>query len=124
MSRTSPANRLILGANLWLVLGGSAAYLEQWWLLRIYQHYGEASLFVTMLLVGVVATVWSPAGFIAKLGARRVVVQRSALLLLAVGVALALAIHFRGNVKLAAVLPVIALSWLNRLLRQRVPSEA
>ena len=123
-SRASPANRLILGANLWLIAGGVAAFLEQWWWLRIYQQFGEASLFSTMLLVGLVSTVSSPAGFIAKPGPKSSVVAMSLVLLAAVGLALAVAIYFRGNVKYAAVIPVIALSWLNRLLRHRLPSGA
>lgn len=124
LAREAPANRLIMGANLWLILGGAAAFLEQWWLLRIYQHFGEASLFASMLLVGAVAMWRTPAGFIGKVGARRLVLQRSWLLLLAVVLALVVAVYFRGNVKLAAVLPVIALSWLNRLLRHGVAPQA
>jgi len=48
------------------------------------------------------------------------VVWASICLLLALGIALVAAVHFRGNVKFAAVVPVIALSWLNRLLRRVV----
>jgi hypothetical protein len=123
LARVSPANRLILGANLWLIAGGVAGLLEQWWWLRIYQQFGEASLFMSMLLVGLVSTVSSPAGFIAKQGPAPSVLRASLVLLAAVGCALAVAVYFRGNVKYAAVLPVIALSWLNRLLRHRLPSE-
>ena len=124
MNRTSPANRLIIGANLWLALGGAAAFFEQWWLLRIYQNFGEASLFCSIFAVGVVSISVSPAGFIGKIGNRTVIIQRSLVLLLAVSAALAIAVYYRGNVKYAAVFPVIALSWLNRLLRKTVPSEA
>ncbi|MBW0168848.1 MAG: hypothetical protein ACT6SF_03275 [Hydrogenophaga sp.] len=124
LAREVPANRLIMGANVWLIVGGAAAFLEQWWLLRIYQHFGEASLFASMLLVGVLAMWRTPAGFVGKVGARRVVLQRSWLLLLAVVLALAVAVVFRGNVKVAAVLPVIALSWLNRLLRHGIAPQA
>ena len=46
LARTAPANRLILGANLWLIAGGAAGFTEQWWWLRVYQQFGEASLFV------------------------------------------------------------------------------
>ena len=124
LSRNEPANRLILGANLWLMAGGAAAFLEQWWWLRVYQDFGEASLFSAMFLVGVFSTLFAPSGFIAKLGPK-VEVKRSSLVLLAsVGCALAVAVYFRGNVKYAAVLPVIGLSWLNRLLRHRLPSGA
>jgi hypothetical protein len=115
--RSAPANRLIIGANLWLLVGGVAAVLEQWWLLKGYQQIGEAGLFVAMLVVGLVTTAFSPTGFVAATGERRRVLWSSAALFAAVSLALVAAIQFRGDVKLAAVLPVIALSWLNRLLR-------
>lgn len=124
LARAAPANRLIIGANLWLIAGGIAAFVEQWWFLRIYQHFGEASLFFAMLCVGIVATVASPAGFIGKQGQQDKVLRASVMLAAAVAVALLAAIYFRGNVKFAAVLPVIALSWLGRMLRRTVPDVA
>ncbi len=124
LARQSPANRLIVGANLWLIAGGVAAFLQQWWWLRVYQQFGEASLFAAIFLVGVYFTLSSPTGFIAKQGPKPIVRRASLVLLAAVVAALLVAIYFRGNVKFAAVLPIIALSWLNRLLRYRVPSEA
>ncbi|MDO9167338.1 MAG: hypothetical protein Q7U13_14650 [Rhodoferax sp.] len=114
--RSAPANRLIIGANLWLFVGGAAAVLEQWWLLKGYQQVGEAGLFVAMLVVGLLTTALSPTGFVGATGERRRVLWSSAALVAAVALGLVAAIHFRGEVKLAAVLPVIALSWLNRLL--------
>ena len=122
MSRVEPANRLILGANLWLIAGGAAAYLEQWWWLLLYQQFGEASLFSVMLFVGIASTLFSPSGFIAKLGPRTAVKRSSVILLVSVSLALVVAVYFRGNVKYASVIPVIVLSWLNRLLRHRLPS--
>jgi hypothetical protein len=124
LARAVPANRLIIGANLWLIAGGIAAFIEQWWFLRIYQHFGEASLFFAMLCVGIVATVASPAGFIGKQGQKDKVLRASVMLAAAVAVALLAAIYFRGNVKFAAVLPIIALSWLGRMLRRTVPDVA
>lgn len=122
--RPAPANRLILGANLWLVAGGLAAFLEQWWWLKGYQQLGEASLFISMAVVGLATTAFSPAGFVAAVGPRRHVVLASLGLLAAVCLALLSAVHFHGNVKFAAVVPVIALSWLNRLLRRAMPRRA
>jgi hypothetical protein len=122
--RAAPANRLIIGANVWVAAGGLAAYLQQWWWLKGYQQLGEASLFISMAIVGVATTVLSPAGFVAAVGRRRPVVLASLGLLAAVALALLAAVHFRGNVKFAAVIPVIALSWLNRLLRRTVPRGA
>lgn len=118
--RAVPANRLILGANLWLTAGGLAALLQQWWWLEGYQHLGEAGLFMAMALVGLATTVFSPVGFVAAVGPRRPVVLASLGLLAAVLLALLAAVYFRGDVKFAAVIPVIALSWFNRLLRRLV----
>lgn len=115
--RRRPMNRLILGANLWLVGGGLAACLQQWWWLSMYQQLGEASLFVAMALVGLATTALSPSGFVAAAAPRRPVVIASLCLLAAVLAAVVVAIHFRGDITLAAVAPVIALSWFSRLLR-------
>jgi hypothetical protein len=52
------------------------------------------------------------------------VVRASLVLLTAVILALAVAVYFRGNVKYAAIIPVIALSWLNRLLRRWMPNPS
>jgi phosphotransferase system glucose/maltose/N-acetylglucosamine-specific IIC component len=71
-----------------------------------------------------VTTAFSPSDFVAATGPRRPVVVASLCLLLAVGVALIVAMYFRGNVKFAAVIPVIAMSWLNRLLRRVVQRQA
>jgi hypothetical protein len=50
--RPTTANRLTLGANLWLVAGGLAAWMQQWWWLQGYQRLGEASLFMAMGVAG------------------------------------------------------------------------
>lgn len=124
LRRAVPANRLVIGANLWLALGGGAALAEQWWVLRFYQAHGEASLFASMLCVGLVSTAFSRAGFIGKAGDPKHVLRASWLLIAAVAAAMVPAVYFHGNVKYAAVIPVIALSWLGRLLKVGVPASA
>ncbi len=119
LSRRAPANRLIVGANIWLLAGGIAAFFEQWWLLRGYEKLGEASVFLAMLVVGAFFTVLSPLGFLGILGPVRRVRNDSVILLIAVGVALAVAVVFRGDVKLAAVFPIIALAWFYRFMKMR-----
>lgn len=57
-------------------------------------------------------------------GERRRVRVGSIVLLAAVLAALAALVRFRGTVQWAAVVPVIALSWVNRLLRRSVSSGA
>ncbi len=66
--RTTPANRLIIGANIWLLAGGLAAFGQQWWLLKAYQRLGESGLFISMLLVGLATTLLSTVGFVAVQG--------------------------------------------------------
>ena len=117
-----PANRLILGANLWLCAGGVAAFLEQWWWLKLYEKFGEASLFACILLAGIVSTVGSRSGFVGEIGPKTAVRSTSLILLASVVLALILAIAYKGDVKVAAVFPIIALSWLNRVLRVKVRS--
>jgi hypothetical protein len=124
MFRPAPVDRLIFGANLWLIVGGSAALLKQWWVLRIYEDFDAVSMFATMLGVGIVSTAFSRAGFVGKLGHRAKVLRASLILTGAVAIALLSAIKFRGDVKYAAIFPMIALSWLSRLLRTSVSDEA
>ena len=76
-----------------------------------------------MLAVGVVTTLVSPAGFVAACGAKRQVFIGSLALLAAVAIALSVSVYFKGNVKFAAVLPVIALSWFNRFLSHSVKDK-
>lgn len=79
-----PANRLILGANLWLCAGGVAAFLEQWWWLKLYEKFGEASLFACILLAGIVSTIGSPSGFVGEIGPKTAVRNTSLILLASV----------------------------------------
>jgi hypothetical protein len=120
--RTAPANRLIVGANLWLVAGCFAAFTEQWWWLKGYQRLGESGLFISMFLVGLATSVFSTVGFAAVQGERRRVHIASVVLLAAVLAALLASVRFRGTVQWAAVVPVIALSWVNRLLKRSLSS--
>lgn len=121
--RAVPANRLIVGANLWLLAGSLAAFTGQWWLLKGYQRLGESGLFISMLLVGLSTTAFSAVGFVAVQGERRRVLIASAVLLVAVLAALLASVRFRGTVQWAAVVPVIALSWLDRLLKRFVSAR-
>ncbi len=114
-----PPNRLIVGGNVWLIVGGVAAFTEQWWLLRLYQQAGEPSLMACMALTGAL-TLATPAGFVGKPGSPMSVRRASWWMLAATLLALAFSWRFRGDPKVAAVLPVVALSWLNRGLRRTV----
>ena len=122
--RAALANRLVVGANLWLAAGGLAALTRQWWWLEGYRHLGESGLFIGIAAVGLVTTLFSEAGFVGVRGERRRIRLGSVVLLVAVLAALAMSVRFRGSVQWAAVVPVIALSWLNRLLKRVVEHRA
>jgi len=120
-----PTNRLILGANLYLLAGGAAALARQWWLLETYGALKESGIFLFMLGVGVVTTFATPSGFVAAEGASRPEIRRASLWLLgATAAAVVVALAFQGNRTWAAVVPVIALAVLQRMLRSRVQSHA
>lgn len=116
-----PANRLVLAVNLYLLLGGIAFLAHQWWLLRLYDALRESAIFVSMLVVGVVTTIGSPAGFIAsQVAPRGAVIRTSGLLLAATAVGLIMSFVFRGDRYLAAVFPIVALAILQRVLTYRL----
>jgi hypothetical protein len=115
-----PANRLVLAANLYLLLGGLAFLSHQWWFLRLYESLQEAAIFILMLVVGAAATWLSPAGFIGAQGQPADRVRRASLwLLLATAVALLMAARFSGDLNWAAVYPIIGLAVLQRWLLYR-----
>jgi hypothetical protein len=125
LPRRRPTNRLILGANLYLLVGGAAALGRQWWLLEAYGVLQETGIFLSIAGVGVVTTFATPAGFVAVPGAPRADVRRASLWLLGATLgAVAVALLFRGHRGLAAVAPVIALAVLQRVLASRLRTLA
>ncbi|UXI66203.1 hypothetical protein [Tahibacter amnicola] len=119
--RTSPANRLILGANLYLLLGGAAVCFQQWWFLQMLDTLHESAILLCMLGVGVVTTIATPGGFVAVADAGPSAIRRASLWLLAATVAACgVAFLFRGNRTLAAAVPIIALALAQRWLSHRV----
>ncbi len=118
--RKAPMNRLILGGNIWLLAGGLAFLAGQESFLRVYERLGEVSVFIAILTVGILTTAFSKNGFVGVEGASRAVIAQSLWLIAGVVAALCMAIYFKGNVKLAAVLPLTALAFLNRYLRYQI----
>lgn len=120
-----PANRLILGANVYLLVAGAAAFAQQWWVLRAYDALREAGILVSMLGVGLVTTIATRAGFVAVPDAPADAVRRASLWLLgATTLAVAMAFAFRGDRTLAAFLPIFALAMLQRALVARLRGTA
>ena len=121
MRQQRPANRLILGANLWLIIGGVAASLQLWGVLRIYRELREAGVVACMLGIGIVTTLFSRPGYVGSMNGETSLVRKySFLLLFATMPALLCGLYFRGNTLLAAVIPIIVLAVLNRFLNARL----
>ena len=88
--------------------------------LRLYESMGEASVFAAILCVGIIATVFSNNGFVGVQGPRNKVLTYSAYLLIATVMSFGTAIEFKGNVKIAGVLPLTALAFFHRYLRHKL----
>ncbi len=117
LPQSRPVNRLVLAANLYLILGGLAFLFHQGWYLRGYDALRESAIFVAMLAVGAGATAFTPAGFAALENAARPAALRASWWLLGTTLlALGMSVMFRGDRYLAAVIPIVALAVLQRVL--------
>lgn len=109
----NPLNRLVLAGNIYLILGGLAAFFQQWWYLQLYALLRESAIILFMATIGLMTTLTSLSGFIAVKNAPR---KFSIYLLLATVSMLPFAIYFEGDRTYAAILPIIFLAILQRYL--------
>jgi hypothetical protein len=113
LPQKKPLNRLVLAGNIYLILGGLAAFFQQWWYLKLYDSLRESAIILLMVIVGSLTTFVSSSGFIAVKNSDR---KFSIYLLVATISMLPFAIIFEGNRTYAAVLPIIFLAILQRYL--------
>jgi hypothetical protein len=118
------SNGLILGANVWLLLGGLATVAHLGVILAWYDTQREASVFMVIFLVGGLLTMLAPGGFVGVKAQRRQVLMASLALLAVVIVDIAVAAPFRGNLRWGAVVPMAALIWISRIVRRRLTPES
>jgi len=121
-ARAHPMNRLILGVDVYLILGGVAVFSNQIGLLQALRGLQESGIFLCLLLVGLVTTMASPAGFV---GAPAVSGQHdtkvySWILLGLAGVGALMSFVFRGQMVFSAAIPLIVLSLATRVFRHRL----
>ena len=103
-------SRLVLSANTYLILGGSAAFFQQWWFLQLYAELQETAIFIIMLMLALLSTRFSKQGFIGIAHSDKTLVQRvSILLLFCVMVALIISITFPRTYSLFNGIPKINL---------------
>jgi len=122
LARGGALNRLVLGANAYLAVGGLAALAGQMWLLQALNGLRESGLFLCVVAVGAVTTFGSKAGFVGqedRSGRSRTMRYSLGLLALA---ALAAVPSFclRGQLLYSAVIPLTLLSIAQRWLAGRL----
>lgn len=122
LSRGYPLNRIILGVNFYLILGGVAVLTNQMALLEVLNSLKESGIFLCMLIVGISTTVASKAGFVGvvKISMQRHIKNYSMCLLFLTCVAVVASFWFRGKLIISAAVPLIVLSVANRLFKKRL----
>jgi hypothetical protein len=116
-----PANRLLLGANLYLLIGGVLASRGAGEGLKLYGVLQESALMLCIVAVGLLSTVASAAGFVGVENPDRTAVRSASVFVLVVAAALtAFSYLLRGSRFLAAGLPILVLSLLQRRMARRL----
>lgn len=123
-------SRLILSANFYLILGGLAAFSQQWWYLELYKSLQESAIFLMMVLVAIITMLSSNYGFVGidkalvKDTAERLNINKqSAYLFIGVLVSLVISVLFKGNITLSTVIPIIFLALFQRYLIHKYSQE-
>jgi hypothetical protein len=116
-------SRLILSANIYLILGGLAAFFQQWWYLAFYSMLQESAIFIVMIVVGITTMLFSNNGFVGinktriKETKHRINInKKSAYLFIAVLISLVVSWVFKGDIALSVVAPIVVLALFQRYL--------
>lgn len=120
--KRTPLNRFILAVNLFLCVGGAAFALRVGPILSFYHQMMEASLFLSVLVIGIATTLWSDGGFIGATGitSRRQVKRYSVYLLIVTAFCLVCSLAFRSNIWLAGMVPFVILILARATLLRRL----
>ena len=118
LSRGRPLNRLLLGVNAYLAVGGLSALTSQLWILQMLDYLRESGLFLCILAVGVLTTIGSKAGFVGEVDSHaQARTKRYSLALLGLAtVATIPSFLIRGQLVFSAVIPLTLLTITNRRL--------
>lgn len=116
----APISRLLLGANLYLLVGGLCAWLNIFEGLRLLATLKGAGVLLSIMVVGIFLTFGSRAGFVgAKHGDRKQIFRNSLWLLMATLLAFGVAMAFRESPRYGTAIPLVVLVVLNRVFRDR-----
>jgi len=125
VARRAVLNPILVGTALWLWIAAVAFELELPGLVGALSNAQAAGLFFAVVVVGVLATILSPQGFIGALHPDRAWIKRTSLTLLGLAIAIAAwSWAFRSNVRLSGGLPFLLLNIVRRRLVLRAPAVA
>jgi hypothetical protein len=114
-------NRIFLGVNVFLVIGGMGFLLQIEPVTRLYGTLMQAAIFCSLSLVGIFTTFFTKDGFIGVNNPnRRLVVLYSLYLLCASAAAFAFSLQFPGEIVLAGALPFSGILILSHLLSRNL----
>lgn len=112
-------NRVVLGVNLYLVIGALSFYLNWVLLGRAYDNLRETGVVAAITLIGLITTIASPYGFVGIAGPRAKVRNRSMIMLAVAGAGCAVSLAFRGNLILSAAVPIMGIQLSQKFLARK-----
>jgi hypothetical protein len=120
VAKRLPLDRISMGADLFLIIGGVGFMFNISLILNIYGSLFQATLFAALLAVGIFTTFLTERGFVGIKHHDRVVLHYSIYLIGAVVVAFLVSFIFRGNVLLAWILPFTGMMIINWILTKKL----
>ena len=121
MAKRVPLDRVSLGVDVFLIVGGAGFLFNIAPILYIYRKLIQATLFASLLVVGVLTTFLTERGFVGTKHREQGLVIIYSLYLLGAGVvAFFVSLVFRGNFFLAGILPFTGMIVINRMLAKRL----
>ena len=121
MAKRLPLDRISIGADVFLIVGGIAYLFKIHLILNIYGLLYQATLFAALLAVGIFTTILSERGFVGiKHHERRRVIHYSIFQLGAGVIAFLVSFTSRGDVFFAWILPFTGMVVINWILAKKL----
>ena len=113
-------NRILLGVNLYLISGGLAFIMHQWWLIGIYNQLQASGMILWIIATGIITIFLSPKGFIGVDSSDRNSIKKySNYLLFFSVIAFTVSFGLRGNILFSELVPFTCLFLLQRLFKNK-----
>ncbi|MDH5429606.1 MAG: hypothetical protein OEZ57_16425 [Nitrospirota bacterium] len=115
-------NRLMLGINLYLVIGSIGLVTQHAGINEVYGDLKASGMLAAIIIVGALSLVVSPAGFIGVLSQdRKMVVIFSLSLLLVAVLAFSASLYFQGDKLYSEIIPFLGLFAARKILHTKMP---